>query len=258
MTAVPRRGVLGASLLLALAAPAARAAAADAPPDIAVACEPPLAPLLRAVAAQFRTHTGVRVAVLTAPAMLILAQVERQTRTDLLVLPSEAMDAASRKGLVQPATRRQLGRNPLVFAALAGTGEVQADSAALLRQLGNGRLAATDPTPAATFDGLAALDRLGLLTPLAGRVIGAANTGDVAFLIRTGAARFGLLPLTEVRADPALSVALAADPARLPPIPCAAALSRGAESPRARDFLDFLVAPEAASHLRAAGLEAPA
>ena len=233
-------------------------AADDAPPDIGVACEPPILEPMRAVAERFSDRTHTPVVVLAAPARLIVAQVERQTRTDVLILPSDAMDEASRHGLIRPETRRSLARNPLVFAALRGFGQAPVDADALLRQLGNGRLAATDPTSAATFDGTAALDRLGLLQLLAGRLMGAANAGDVAFLLQTGAARFGLLPQSVVRANPNLVVALVIDPARLPPDEIEAALNHAAQSSDAQAFLDFLATPEAAACLLAAGLETAA
>ena len=248
--------MLQGALIMSVTVPFGRADAADdAPPDIGVACEPPLLPPMRVVAEPFSDRTHTPVVVLAAPARLIVAQVERQTRTDVLILPSDAMDEASRRGLIRPETRRFLARNPLVFAALRGFGQVPADADALLRQLGDGRLAATDPTSAATFDGTAALDRLGLLPLLAGRLMGAADAGDVAFLLQTGAARFGLLPRSVVRADPNLVVALGTDPGRLPPDRIEAALNHAAQSPNGQAFLDFLATPQAAARLLASGLE---
>ena len=258
MTQSPgRRGVLqGAVLLMSVTLPSSRAVAADdAPPDIGVACEPPILPAIRAVAEPFSDRTHTPVVVLAAPARLIVAQVQRQTRTDVLILPSAAMDEVSRHGLIRPETRRSVARNPLVFAALRGFGQVPADTDALLRQLGDARLTTTDPTLAATFNGTAALDRLGLLQPLGGRLMGAADAGDVAFLLQTGAARFGLLPQSVVRADPNLVVALVTDPDRLPPDRIEAALNHAAQSPGAQAFLDFLATPQAVARLLAAGLE---
>jgi len=260
MTQSPgRRGVLQGALVMSVTLPFGRAVAVDdAPPDIGVACEPPMLPSMRAVADLFSDQTHTPVAVLAAPAKLIVAQVERQTRTDLLILPTDAMDEASRLGLIQQETRRFLARNPLVFAALRGFGQAPVDADALLRQLGDGRLAATDPTSAATFDGTAALDRLGLLQLLAGRLMGAANAGDVAFLLQTGAARFGLLPQSVVRADPEFVVALVVDPGRLPPDRIEAALNHAAQSPSAQAFLDFLTTRQAVARLLATGLETAA
>lgn len=251
-----RRGVLQGALVMGVALPFGRANAADdAPLDIGVACEPPVQAAMRAVAEPFSDRTHTPMVVLAAPAGLIVAQVKRHTRTDVLILPSDAMDEASRHGLIRPETRRHLAQNPLVFAARHGFGQAPADADALLRQLGEGWLAATDPTSAATFDGTAALDRLGLLQPLAGRLMGAANAGDVAFLLRSGAARFGLLPRSAVQADPNLVVALVTNRSDLPPDRIEMALNHAAQSPRAKAFLDFLATPEAAAHLRAAGLE---
>ena len=263
--ACARRSIVLAALL-AVSLPARGASAAGthqkketAPPDVALYCDPTLAPAMRQVGALFQARTGAPVAVLSAPPPLMLAQIERQTRDDVLVSLASAVEDGVSRGLLRLDTRFNGWRNRLVLAARAG--EVSpfsaTDPGALARSLGNGRFAVTDPTVAAAFDGPAVLGRLGLAPALAGKVVGAADTADVAFLVKTGAAQLGLLYLTDVRADSALAVAATLDSAAAPTT-YATAMNRQAQSPNAQAFLDFLRTPEAAERLRAQGLETTA
>ena len=260
-----RRSVMLAALLTAAlrAGPASAAGEAKggggAPPDVALYCDPTLAPAMRQMGALFKARTRAPVAVLSAPPTLMRAQIERHTRDDVLITLADSMDEAVSRGLVRLDTRFKGWRNRLVLAARAGevSPAAASDPASLARSLRNGRLAVTDGTVAAAFDGPAVLDRLGLTPAVAGKVLGAANTSDVAFLVTTGAARLGLLYLTDVRADPTLAVVAMLDPAAAPTA-YASGMNRQAQSPNAQAFLDFLLTPEAAELLRAQGLETTA
>ena len=98
------------------------------------------------------------------------------------------------------------------------------------------------------------LDRLGLTSTVSGKVVGAANAGDVAFLVKTGVARLGVLYLTDVRADPALAVTATLDPT-VASLTYSSAMSEKGKSPNSQAFLKFLRTPPAAQLLRAQGLE---
>ncbi len=93
----------------------------------------------------------------------------------------------------------------------------------------------TDATvESAGLDGRAVLRAAGIA---AGAVQGAANTGDVAFLVTTGAADAGLVYLTDVKADARLKVV-----APLPGVgqPYSVAVNAHAVSPNALAFLTLL------------------
>jgi ABC-type molybdate transport system substrate-binding protein len=207
------------------------------PPGVTVFCDPTLAPAIRSLDGA----GGFPVAPLSAPASLMLAQITRHTRNDVLFTLGTAMDQAIAAGLVLPATRIDGFANTLVLAGRRG-GAVA---------VGQAVVAVTDPTPASGLDGRAVLAANGIVTRA---VAGAANTGDVAFLVTTGAADLGLVYLTDVRADPRLAVVmpLAAAPAL---VAYAAAVNAHAVSPNAHAFLDLL---RGAAALRAAGLTVPA
>jgi ABC-type molybdate transport system substrate-binding protein len=222
------------------------------PPDVTVFCDPALAPALRSLDRPSRRRIGTPVAVLAAPATLMLAQITRHTRNDVLFTLATAMDDAVKQQLVQPQTRVDGWNNPLVLAIAAG-GRAPADPAALPTWLSTRQVAVTDDTVVSGLDGRAVLVA-NQLNP--GRVIGTANTGDAAFLVTTGAADAALVYLSDVRGNPklALLAPLRADPAltRL-----AGAVNAKAVSPNAQHFLDFMRSPAAGRRLRAAGLDLP-
>ena len=223
----------------------------SAPPDVTVFCDPALAPALRALDTPSRKRIGTPVAVLSAPAPLMLAQIERHARSDVLFTLSTAMDEAVRRQLVKLRTRLDGWQNPLVLTVRKGGAPVGA--AALGGWLAGRKVAVTDATVLSGLDGRAVL-AANNLNP--GSMTGVANTGDAAFLVATGAADAGLVYLSDLRGNPklALLAPLTADPAltRL-----SGAVGAKAVSPKAADFLAFMRDGGNAA-LRAAGLGVPA
>ena len=248
MTPVLTRRATVSLALLAAARPAAAANGRSDIPDVAISCDATLRPAVRRVGALFTARTRAPVHLFSAAPPLMLAQIERETQTDLLITLTQALDEGARRGLLMPGMRVDGWRNGLVIAARQGSGTD------LAKLLGAGRFAVTDPTIAATFDGAAVLARMGLSPPM----LGAANTGEVAFLLTSGAARLGLLQRTDVVADPALIGVAAVPDAAYAPIIYGAAAAVTSYSPNTRAFLDFLRTPRAREQLRAAGLDSAA
>src|ERR1700733_1808856 len=185
------------------------------PPGVTVFCDPTLGPAMRSLDRISRAQAGAPVSVLSAPAMTMLEQLQRHTRNDVLFTLSSAMDLAMNLGLVRPETRVDGFVNPLVLAGLANGAVIPTGKSGLLSTLGSARVAVTDNTVASGLDGCAVLETNGLAPSAGNRVMGAANTADVAFLITTGVVDIGLVYLTDVRAEPRLTVlaTLTADPA---------------------------------------------
>jgi molybdate transport system substrate-binding protein len=222
------------------------------PPGVTVFCDPTLRPAMRSLDPISRAQARAPVSVLSAPAMLMLAQIQRHTRNDVLITLSVAMDQAVQLQLVRPETRVDGFSNPLVLAWLSTRGTMPVAPAGLPAKLNGAKLAVTDNTVASGLDGRAVLKANGLTA--SGQVIGAATTADVAFLVTTGAADIGLVYLTDVKADPRLSVlaALNADPALTN---YSGAVNAKAVSPNAQAVLNVMRGTAGSAALRAAGLE---
>jgi ABC-type molybdate transport system substrate-binding protein len=243
---LPRRALL---VTLAMIGTARAENGRTAIPDVAVFCDPTLVPALRRVAALFPAP----IHILSTTPLGMLAQIERQTQTDVLISLRAAIDDGVTRKLVQPPTRKPLGSNQVVIARRYGDNPapVAEDPAAVQALLATGRLAAPDPTAATTVDTPAILARLGVAALVQDRLDGTADTAEAADRVSDGRARFGLVYMTDVCADPRLTVAATVGAAAS----YDAVASYAAASPNTRPFLEFLHTGEAAARLRAAGLE---
>jgi len=223
------------------------------PPGVTVFCDPTLGPAMRSLDRISRAQAGAQVSVLSAPAMSMLAQIQRHTRNDVLFTLSGAMDLAVQLQLVRPETRIDGFSNPLVLATLSDRGRAPADRVGLLSMLAGMRLAVTDNTVASGLDGRAVIAAGGLTNAAGNRVMGAATTADVAFMITTGVVDIGLVYLTDVRADSRLTVlaTLTADPMLTN---YSGAVNAKAVSPNAQALLNVMRGTEGGAALRAAGL----
>lgn len=223
------------------------------PPGVTVFCDPTLGPAMRSLDRVSRERAGAPISVLSAPAMSMLQQLQRHTRNDVLFTLSSAMDLAVRLRLVRPETRVDGFTNTLVLAGVRNRGAVVTDKAGLLSLLLGARIAVTDNTVASGLDGRAVLDTNGLTQIVSNHVMGAANTADVAFLITTGAVDIGLIYLTDVKADPRLTVraTLTTDPGLAE---YSGAVNVKAVSPNAQALLNVMFSAEGNATLREAGL----
>jgi molybdate transport system substrate-binding protein len=228
-------------MLAAAALPVfARLARADTI-DLALACEAPLAPALARAAAAYRRRTGVRVRIFPTSAALLLPQLRHDAQNDILAARTSLLEDGA--DLIGNGPRTATWRNPLVLAGRSG---------ATLAGIGPGAVAVPDPLPGADIDAAAVLAALALKPT---RVMGAANTAEVAFLLTSGAAVAGLLHLTEVRADPALAVLAPVPGEAYPPILSAAVVTKLSGRPNPAGFIAFLGTEEAVALLADAGLE---
>ncbi len=206
---------------------------------LSVACDTTLAPALRKAAVAYRARTGVRVYVFPTGPGLLLPQLVRDIQNDIVVTQVAIMQQAAQAGIIASADGGKRWRNPLVIGGLAGS------------NMTDGPFAVSDPSPASDIDGPAILTRLGLQPA---RVMGAVDTDEVAFLLTTGAARAGLLHMTDVRAAPGLAVVRPL-PTDIAPIVYGASVTRLASRPDPDGFVTFLGTPEATALLRESGLE---
>ncbi len=218
--------------------------------DVTVFCDPTLKPAMLALSGL----GGFGIYPLCAPGPLMVAQIIRHTRNDVLLTLDAVMDEAVAAGLVVPASRLGGISNGLVLAGLQSRFPAPPAGPALPALLASSRLALTDDTPACELDGRGILAANHLAAP---NIQGAANTGDVAFLVTTGAADLGLMYLTDVQADPDLTViaSLTAPPALTN---YAAAVNARAFSPNAQALINLMHSPAGIARLGAAGVRVAA
>jgi ABC-type molybdate transport system substrate-binding protein len=214
---------------------------------VTVFCDPTLKPAMLGLSGL----GGFGIYPLCAPGPLMVAQIIRHTRNDVLFALNTSMDDAVAEGLVVPASRRGGFTNNLVLATRSGNITPPPDQPGLQTLLAKARVAVTDNTPASNLDGRALLAANNLT---AQNLQGAANTGDVSYLVTTGAADIGLMYLTDVQADARLTVlaSLTAPPALTG---YAAAVNAKAVSPNAQALINLMQSPNGIARLNAAGVK---
>jgi molybdate transport system substrate-binding protein len=257
------RALIAWPLLLACL-DAASTARADYPvaPDVVVFCEPTLQHALTEVARSWRSESGVKVRIFTAPTTaLLLAEIAHHARDDVIIGEGDAnANAAKDQQLIMPATLRPLGRNRLVVAALnapAGAAAAASDGVGSLAAVaGNKPIAIVDPWAAvAGADSKQALQSLGLWQKVSAKSIGVVGTADAAYLLAQGKAELAILYATDVAADPALTIVEKLPVASYPPVTYWVAETAHALSPNAAKFTDFLHSAAARERLQADGVE---
>jgi molybdate transport system substrate-binding protein len=253
-------GRLTALLLVMVTLLAAAPAHADYPvaPDVVVFCEPTLQHALINAAALWRSESGVKARIFTAPTTaLLLAEIAHHARDDVIIGEGDANAAAAKtQQLIKPDSLRLLGRNGLVIAALAGTAAAAGGGDSLAAIAGKDPVAIVDPWAAtAGADSKQALQSLGLWEKVGAKSIGVVGTADAAFLLSQGKARLAIVYATDVAANPAFTIVERLPASSYPPVVYWVAETTHALSPNAAKFIAFLTSATARDRLRADGIE---
>ncbi|HEX2561421.1 molybdate ABC transporter substrate-binding protein [Phenylobacterium sp.] len=255
MTDLHRRRALGAGLAAAgqflLAAPAR----ARAPVTVFAAAS--LQNALNDVGAAYTRGTGQPVRFSYAASSAIARQIEQGAPADLFVSADrEWMDYVAHRGLIQPASRRDLlaGRLVLIAPARSKVQLAIRPGMPLARTLGRGRLAMAAPDVPAGRYGRAALTRLGVWKSVEGRIAPAENVRSALQFVARGEAPLGIVYETDAKLDRRVRIVSVFPPSSHPPIVYPAALtSRGARNRAAGGFLAYLSGPEATAVFRRYG-----
>lgn len=255
---IPRMRVLpslGLCLcLLLVSAPSPRAQAAE----IRVYAAASLKEALDAQARRFETRSPHRIVAVYAASSALARQIEAGAPADLFISADEPwMDEVERRGRLQPGSRVALLSNTLVLIAPAASPLTLriAPGFPLATALGGAPLAMADPdaVPAGRY-GKAALEKLGVWTSVAPRVVRGENVRTALNFVARGEAALGIVYGSDARAEPRVRVVDVFPADAYPPIVYPAALVAGsAAAGPARAFLDFLRSPAAAALWRAQG-----
>jgi molybdate transport system substrate-binding protein len=253
-----RRAGLGGLLLVALLAAAPAPADYPVAPDVVVFCEPTLQHVMTDIAALWRSQSGVKARIFTAPTTaLLLAEIAHHARDDVIIGEGDANAGAAKiQQLIKPDSLHPLGRNYLVIAAVSGSAAAADGGDSLAAIAGKETVAIVDPWAAtAGADSKQALQSLGLWQKISPKSIGVVGTADAAFLLSQGKARLAIIYATDVAADPAVTIVERLRAASYPPVVYWVAETTHALSPNATKFIAFLGSAAARDRLRADGLE---
>jgi molybdate transport system substrate-binding protein len=227
--------------------------------DVVVFCEETLRPAIERAGGRWRAQGGGRLDVFVARSDLLLEQIARGARCDVLVVTGgELADAAVRRDLARAESVKPSWRNRLVVVAPeeGQRADTIASSANVAEIFGANELAIADWTvSSAGVETRTALDRLGVWQFLESSVVGSESTEGVAYLLATGKARRGIVYKTNAVADPRLSIVATIPDDAYPPVVYSTALTYSEASDGAPRFLNFLRSPEARPELSASGLE---
>lgn len=247
-----RRRFVMAILVATLAATPAYAA------NLTIFAAASLKNALDAAATAYQAKSGDTVRISYAASSSLARQIEAGAPADLFISADlKWMDYVQSKGLIRPATRRNLLGNELVLVAPAGSGTkiTPAPGVDLLSHLRNGPLAMADPTavPAGIY-GKAALTKLGVWASVEAKVARAADVRAALRLVARGEAPLGIVYRTDAIAEPKVEVAGAFPANSYPPVIYPAALTSGAQAATTK-FLDFLESPAARPYFEKQGFK---
>lgn len=183
-----------------------------------------------------------------AASSALARQVAAGAPADLFVSADEEwMDDLQKRGLLVPGTRADLVGNRLVLVApLTDRRMVHlGPRTPLVAMLGDGRLAMADPgsVPAGRY-GKAALEKLGVWSAVAPRVVRAENVRAALALVERGAVRYGIVYATDAQASTKVRVAGVFPANSHPPIRYPVARLKASTSPDAESFRRFLLSRE--------------
>lgn len=242
--------------LLSILAPSLAGPAAAAEKPVTVFAAASLKDVLTRIGDKWKAETGRQVVLSFAASSALAKQVEEGAPADLFISADRKwMDYLASKGLIDPATRRDLVGNRLVLVGAKDAAPVVIDDMLDLRKrLGEGRLAVglTASVPAGIY-AKQALEHLKLWDGVKDRLAEAENVRAALVLVARGEAPLGIVYETDARAekDVKLLGVFPEDSHDLIVYP--AALTRQASLPEAAAFLDYLSSPEASAAFEAAG-----
>lgn len=203
-----------------------------------------------------------RPALSFASSATVARQAAEGAPADLVVTAdAEWMDWMEGEGLLRPGTRQDIAGNRLVLVTAGdpvAAGQPPAgDPAAALRGL-TGRLAIAEPetVPAGRY-AMAALTRLGLAEPLAGRLVPAENVRAALALVERGEAELGIVYVSDAQASARVRVVARFVQGLHPPIRYPMAVLARSANRDSEGFAAFLASADGQAILQHRGFTVP-
>ena len=225
--------------------------------DIKLMCPAPMRTTIVDLVAQFETKSPHKVTIMHAPSRVIVERIQGGEAFDVSILTAEATDALIQQGKV--ARRVDIARSSIGLGVRAGTPKPDVSSAeAVKRTLLAAKSFARNEGAESGKHILAVFDRLGIAEQMKGKTKAMpVGTGYVAELVMRGEAELAAQQMPELKAVPGI------DAVPLPPelqlfIVFSAGVSSAPHDAGAVDaLLAFLSGPDAATVIRAKGLDPP-
>ncbi|WP_254913973.1 molybdate ABC transporter substrate-binding protein [Sphingobium sp. Z007] len=188
-------------------------------------------------------------------------QIQAGAPADLFISADEDwMDVVEKAGSVRAGARADIAGNRLVLVAplrqpvrlTIGRGMP------IARTLGSSRLAMADPdsVPAGRY-GKAALNKLGVWTGVAAKLVRAENVRAALALVERGEAKLGVVYATDARASRKVRIVGVFPADSHPPIRYPVARLKSSRHPDAEGFRRFLLSPKGRAVLTRYGFTAP-
>jgi molybdate transport system substrate-binding protein len=251
MTVAKLSRVLSAALLLLTASVAAQAA------DATVFAAASLTDVFKQAGALYKSRTGKEAVFSFAASSALAHQIEASSGGADIFISADRdwMDYLDKKGLIVPATRKDLLGNHLVLVAPADL-DIKVKIAPrfdLAGALGHGRLSVADPAsvPAGKY-AKASLTALGVWDGVSSNLASAENVRVALAYVARGEAPLGIVYTTDAMSEPRVHIVGTFPDSSHAPIVYPIALTKDA-GPGAKPFLDFLEGPDAASIFAKAG-----
>ncbi|MBV8740612.1 MAG: molybdate ABC transporter substrate-binding protein [Sinobacteraceae bacterium] len=254
------RILLSFVLLHLVVGPAVLAADEAQSPHILVFAAASLTNAMQELGASYEKSAHVKVEQSFDASSTLARQIESGARADVFFCAdTDWMDYLQQRNLLQPASRNNLLGNTLVLIAPAQSA-VQLKIAphfALLKALGDGRLATGDPdsVPVGRY-ARAALTSLGVWDEVSPRIVRAENVRVALVYVSRGEAPLGIVYGSDVLIDKGVRVVDTFPANTHPPIVYPIALTRTAQA-EATGFLGFLKGPQARKIFLKDGFKVP-
>ncbi len=234
------------------------AAAAPTPaPPVTVFAAASLKNALDEAAAGYTADKGIQVRVSYAASSVLARQIEQGAPADLFVsADSQWMDYVASRGLIVPASRRDLLSNHLALIAPADskTSLRIAKGMAIAAALGGGRLAVAGPEVPAGKYAQASLVALGVWDGVKDHLAPAENVRAALAFVARGEAPLGIVYDTDAKVEPKVRIVALFPDASHPPIVYPVALTVvGGSCIGAKTLLDYLGGPAAGAVFRKYG-----
>jgi len=215
--------------------------------DVTVSAAASLSDALTKIGADFQAQTGVRVQFNFGASSTLARQIEEGAPADIFFSADAAqMNRLAKRGLIDPATRKDLLGNSLVVVVPVNS-NLQITSASDLTNATVKQIALADPkaVPAGVY-AKAWLKKLYLWPAIESKIVPTENVRAALAAVAAGNADAGIVYKTDAAISKHVKIAYEIPRAEAPGIRYPIALVKGSKEPEAaKKFLDYLSSKEA-------------